>query len=162
MAPRQEMAPPPPVLAPQEGGPAPGGASHSTVPRTPPRSASALPTSKETRPKGSPSAAMSKNTVGLTMAAGSDEKGQRRLQSGTSLAAPLLLYTAWAPPTALSRAWTLINRNCFPDGVTARAAYGRTRARGGAGSEVRVRRRARRQVPARGLLPSGCGAVGGG
>lgn len=32
----------------------------------------------------------------------------------------------------------------------------------GAGSEVRVRRRARRLVPARGLLRSGCGAVGGG
>lgn len=113
MAPRQEMAPPP-ALAPQEGRPATEGAFPSTAPRNPPWSATAHPTSKETRPKGSPSTAMSKNTVGLTMTAASDDKGQRRLQSGTSLASASFIPGP-APPTAGSRAWTLINHNCFPD-----------------------------------------------
>lgn len=157
MAPRQEMAPPP-ALAPPEGRPATEGASPSTAPRTPPWSIPAHPTSKQTRPKGSPSAVMSKNTVGLTMSAASGEKRQRRLQSGTSLAAASFIPSSGPAHYQVARldldqSQLLPRRSDGATGLWARADAG------GAGSEARVRRSAQRQVPARGLLRDGCFAV---
>lgn len=68
--------------------PNPRGASNPSRPRSTPQtrscSAVACPTSKETRPKGSPSAAMSKNTVGLTMV---DSKRPQGEDSGVCKAA---------------------------------------------------------------------------
>ena len=110
---------------------------------------------------GSSSAVMSKNTVGLTMAAASGEKRQWRLQSGTSLAAASFIpgsgpaHHRVARPD-LDQSQLLSKRSDGATGLWAGAGAG------GAGREARVRCSAQRQVPARGLLLDGCGAVGGG
>lgn len=104
---------------------------------------------------------MSKNTVGLTMAAASGGKRQWRLQSGTSLAAASFI-TGSGPAHYQVARLDLDQSQLLPrrsDGATGLWAHA---GAGGAGSEARVRCSARRQVPARGLLLDGCGAVGGG
>ena len=89
----------------------------------PPGSSPPAPTSKETRPKGSPSTAMSKNTVGLTMA-----RQRRRLRGGGVCKAarappPSSFIVSSSPAYSRSRASSLANRNHGSVEMTAWLAY---------------------------------------
>ena len=110
MAPRQEMAPRRPRSS--GGVPAPSPSASPPAARSgPPGAPPPAPTSKETRPKGSPSTAMSKNTVGLTMV------GLRGMFRGGGVCKaarappPASLIAGSGPAHGRSRASSLANRD---------------------------------------------------
>ena len=122
MAPHQEMAPRRPRSSSRV--PAPGYSASPLAARSgPPGSSPPAPTSKETRPKGSPSTAMSKNTVGLTMA-----KRQGKLRGGGVCKAarappPSSFIASSSPAYSRSRASSLANRDHGSVEMTAWLAY---------------------------------------
>lgn len=103
-----------------------------------PRSAAAAtvrPTSKETRPKGSPSAAMSKNTMGLPMAGlGQIRGGGGGVCKAARAVAPASLIAGPGPAQGRSRAAALANRDRSQSGVTACLASVQRRRWGGGGA----------------------------